>query len=284
MDKEELKTKIESVIKECYTQKEVCRRIGVEYTKKTVGKVDKTIKEFNLDSSHFDTNFYRRKYKDVTKTCPSCQKEFQTKSGGKCSNTYCCQSCANRDRTHSEETRKKQSDSLKKSEKFWKGVESAKQKREDNKEMWNLIYQKRKEETKQKILNADYESLSRVKLKKRVLYEQEEKCNNCGISEWMGQPFTLELEHKDGNRDNNKRENLECLCPNCHSLTSTWRGRNNALKDKKRISDEIMFKSLIKNDFNMRQSLIEVGLTPKGGNYKRCHRLKREYHLIKNSL
>jgi len=63
-------------------------------------------------------------------------------------------------------------------------------------------------------------------IRRKILEEQNNKCNRCGISEWMGQPISLELEHKDGVRTNNERSNLECLCPNCHSLTHTWRGKN----------------------------------------------------------
>lgn len=56
----------------------------------------------------------------------------------------------------------------------------------------------------------------------------EYRCSSCGIEEWKGQPIVLDLDHKDGNRDNNSLENLHFLCPNCHSLTTTFRGRNNA--------------------------------------------------------
>lgn len=51
-------------------------------------------------------------------------------------------------------------------------------------------------------------------------------CEICGISEWNGNPLTLELHHKDGNHHNNKYKNLEILCPNCHSQTSTFRFKN----------------------------------------------------------
>ena len=68
---------------------------------------------------------------------------------------------------------------------------------------------------------------SQAAIRKKVFEEQDFKCNSCGISEWMSQPLVYELEHIDGNNKNNIRTNLECLCPNCHSLTKTWRGRNN---------------------------------------------------------
>ena len=59
--------------------------------------------------------------------------------------------------------------------------------------------------------------------KNALLLERGESCECCKLSEWMGLPITLELEHSDGNRQNNTRENLKLLCPNCHSQTPTWR-------------------------------------------------------------
>lgn len=63
------------------------------------------------------------------------------------------------------------------------------------------------------------------KLRKRLLKESyfEHKCYSCKLTEWMGFPIKLELEHIDGNHSNNQIENLTLLCPNCHSLTPTWR-------------------------------------------------------------
>ena len=63
--------------------------------------------------------------------------------------------------------------------------------------------------------------------KKKILFEERgEKCVQCGILEWCGEKLTLQLDHIDGNRENNIRENLRILCPNCHSLTSSYVGRN----------------------------------------------------------
>lgn len=56
------------------------------------------------------------------------------------------------------------------------------------------------------------------------------KCGNTGT--WRGKPLTLQLHHKDGDRRNNEPENLEFLCPNCHTQTDNFAGKNQ-YKDKK---------------------------------------------------
>lgn len=55
---------------------------------------------------------------------------------------------------------------------------------------------------------------------------KEYKCENCGLTKWLDKPIPLELHHKDGNRNNNILENYELLCPNCHALTDSYRGKN----------------------------------------------------------
>jgi len=64
------------------------------------------------------------------------------------------------------------------------------------------------------------------RLKNRLLREglKENQCENCGEIEWLGLPIPLELHHKDGDRTNNSLQNIELLCPNCHSLTDNYRG------------------------------------------------------------
>lgn len=76
-------------------------------------------------------------------------------------------------------------------------------------------------------LNNQYPIQSH-KLRLRLLKEKifEHKCYNCGLSEWLNQPIPLELEHKNGNHQDNTIDNLTLLCPNCHAQTSTYRGRN----------------------------------------------------------
>ena len=55
---------------------------------------------------------------------------------------------------------------------------------------------------------------------------REYKCSECDISEWRGQKITIEIHHINGNDIDNREENLQYLCPNCHSLTENFRVRN----------------------------------------------------------
>lgn len=53
-------------------------------------------------------------------------------------------------------------------------------------------------------------------------------CVSCQQDVWLGRPIPLELDHVDGDKTNNLLENLRLLCPNCHALTPTYRGKNRA--------------------------------------------------------
>jgi hypothetical protein len=103
------------------------------------------------------------------------------------------------------------------------GKGTSKQKRQDG----DVVFKT------QDILDGKHPQYQSFKLKKRLFKEgiKNAKCERCGITEWLGQKIALELEHKDGNKYNNTLSNLEILCPNCHSLTSTYRAKNK----KKRI-------------------------------------------------
>jgi predicted RNA-binding Zn-ribbon protein involved in translation (DUF1610 family) len=60
--------------------------------------------------------------------------------------------------------------------------------------------------------------LFRALLQSGVFY----RCNKCGISNWNGKFLRLQVEHKNGNPKDNRKENLEFLCPNCHTQTETY--------------------------------------------------------------
>ena len=59
------------------------------------------------------------------------------------------------------------------------------------------------------------------------------RCADCLQEEWRGAPIPLEVDHRDGDRTNNEVTNLRLLCPNCHALTPTYRGRNVRLRRRR---------------------------------------------------
>lgn len=88
------------------------------------------------------------------------------------------------------------------------------------------IFQK---QTLEEILveDSNYQS---SRLKKRLIESglKEDRCESCGIgNEWNGKPLTLQLHHINGNHRDNRFENLQILCPNCHSQTENYKGKKN---------------------------------------------------------
>lgn len=78
------------------------------------------------------------------------------------------------------------------------------------------------------ILEGNHPQYSTNRLKHRLYKEgiKIPKCEKCGIEKWQNKPLTLHLDHIDGNSTNHNIENLRILCPNCHSQTDTYCGRN----------------------------------------------------------
>lgn len=85
----------------------------------------------------------------------------------------------------------------------------------------------------EKYLNND-QPIGSFRLKNRLLSEGyfEPICSSCLQTTWLDQPIPLELDHIDGDNSNNNFSNLRLLCPNCHALTPTYRGKNQARAKK----------------------------------------------------
>lgn len=67
-------------------------------------------------------------------------------------------------------------------------------------------------------INSSYKG-STMNTKSRLcrMRNNYHKCECCGLDKWLERPMTLELHHINGNRNDNRFENLQLLCPNCHS-------------------------------------------------------------------
>jgi hypothetical protein len=87
-------------------------------------------------------------------------------------------------------------------------------------------YENKKIELDDVLSNKRY--ISAYKLKNLLIKNglKEEVCESCGLHEWLGKKIPLQLHHIDGNKNNNNFDNLKILCPNCHTFTETWCGKN----------------------------------------------------------
>jgi len=177
------------------------------------------------------------------KICPKCGKKFDaySKWGEK---KFCSRSCGN-SRKFTEESRAKTSATL---QKYYSGLtlEEKQDKFASARSKYDYDdQQKRAKETKiMKSWDRPYEEMSREALKKRILHESDYKCECCGISDWQGKPITLEMDHVDGDPNNNRRENLRILCPNCHSQTHTFRAKN--IKINRTVLDLELLEKMLK--------------------------------------
>ncbi len=130
------------------------------------------------------------------------------------------------------------------------GSEGYKLYSEDSKNKMNIRKDKR---------FADFSYGGRGQHKNALLLERGHRCEECNLTEWNNIPITLELEHVDGDRKNNTKENLKLLCPNCHSQTPTWRRASKRGWNKQKHSDEEIIEA-IQSCYNLNQVLVYLDL------------------------
>lgn len=93
-----------------------------------------------------------------------------------------------------------------------------------------------KARTEMKWKTLPWEEISAIRRYDRLLMEQDGKCLECGIpTEWNGKSLRFQIDHKSGVRTDNSRENVQLLCPNCHTQTPNWGVKNASEEGKKRL-------------------------------------------------
>jgi hypothetical protein len=99
---------------------------------------------------------------------------------------------------------------------------------------WNVGSRYRNLKKKEPITNILIKNrpFSSYHLKRRLFNEGYKKkiCECCGLSMWNGKPIPLELNHINGDNVDNRIENLEIICPNCHAQTPHYRGKSKKKK------------------------------------------------------
>lgn len=80
----------------------------------------------------------------------------------------------------------------------------------------------------QEILDGLHPHYQTLKLKRRLVEQgiKKNECEICGITEWMEKPIVMQLDHINGDSHDHRLANLRMVCPNCHSQTSTYCGKN----------------------------------------------------------
>lgn len=109
--------------------------------------------------------------------------------------------------------------------------------------------------------------------------EREWKCECCGLAEWQGKRLPLEVHHINGDRTDQRRENLQILCPNCHSITENWRAGNKGIisnKGKNKVSDKELLEA-VHSEPSIAKALQKVGLADGANRYRVRKLLADEY-------
>ncbi len=152
--------------------------------------------------------------------CEKCKKEHNGTYG---SGRFCCRSCANA-RKHTKEIKQKISKSLQ-GNCYNKGFKHSEQSKlsmsESRKKYW-------KQKIENKIKITIFHELPK-RYRDKILFEEKgNRCEQCGLNyiDKKTKKGPYEIHHKDGNKNNNKKENLQILCLNCHWKTENWRFRN----------------------------------------------------------
>lgn len=238
MDINELKKdEVINVLRECKTKMDFLRKFGYKNNGSGYRFIEKVIKHFDINIyDYIDKKITEEDYNNNPLYCKYCGKKLSYQQRD---NKFCSKSCSasynNFNRTRSIESRLKTSNTL--SPKNKKELKTCKQCGKlfiGNKDFCcNKCKNEFDEKNKiKRWLNG--ENFLRgatqipVFIRKYLMNKYDCKCQKCGWGEMNQYTHTIQLEihHKDGNCTNNTINNLELLCPNCHTLTDNFGSLN----------------------------------------------------------
>jgi len=107
---------------------------------------------------------------------------------------------------------------------------------------------------------------------------KDRTCESCKIETWLNLPIKLELHHKDGNSHNNNFDNLEILCPNCHSYTETFCKRKSSLTSDS-ISDFEEIKNIIEDSFTISEVAQKMNIRGTGQSFYKISKIIKHNNL-----
>jgi len=202
-----------------------------ESISKTLNRTKRSIKEKANKLGH--TYSMYNQVEIIDKKCPICGKTFSVSKNDKqrMSQIFCSQSCSAIENNKKRKKVKKQNYC----ENCGKELHRGKYCNHDC--QWEHTYKeyiKRWKNGEENGMSGEYNTSRHIR---RYMFEKyNNSCSRCGWNQEnkYTNKIPLELEHIDGNHKNNKEENLDLICPNCHSLTETYKGANKGKGRKER--------------------------------------------------
>ena len=210
---------IKQAVAQCKTLAEVLRLLECHDNTSNRNLLKRTILDNNIDITHIKTRTSREVYQKDPKYCKCCGKELPYE---KRDNDFCNSSCS---ASYNNARKEKQithclncGKEISRGSKFCNSTCYAEYERKQYIERW-----KRGQESG--IIGKDGIATA---VRKYMFEKYNNSCQLCGWS--SVNPYTglipLQIHHIDGNCKNNSEENLQLLCPNCHSLTENFGSRN----------------------------------------------------------
>lgn len=217
------KDQIISALKDASSLTDACGKLNATKNGGNRKWLRKFISENNIDISHFIKTQTKKEYLQNPKHCKFCGKEIDWDHRD---NDFCSHSCSVSFNNKNRELKSKESHFCRNCGKPLNNHQVFYCCQSCQKEFEQKEYISRWKQGLENGLKGEY-GIS-LRIRRHLLDKTNCKCELCGWGE--KNPFTntipLEIHHKDGDYTNNKEENLQVLCPNCHSLTQTYKSHN----------------------------------------------------------